>query len=202
MPPHFIARQLSRPTGLLGKLVVAVMNRYNAKVNAYALEMLHLTSSDRVLEIGFGGGLNIPYLLDHAGFVMGVDRSPDVVRNAKTKFAAAAESGKASFREASIEALPFESETFDKICTVNTIYFWNSLDHGFEEIFRVLSPGGTVAVGFLPKHWMDKGDFPSDIFSPRTPEEVIVALERAGFTQVHITRPHETTRWNVVLASR
>jgi len=202
MPPRFIARQLSRPTGLLGKLVASLMNRHNAKMNAYALEMLRITSSDRVLEIGFGGGLNIPYLVDHAGFVMGVDRSPDVIRNANARFAAAVNLGRANFREAAIEALPFESEAFTKICTVNTIYFWQSLDRGIEEIFRVLSPGGTLAIGFLPKHWMDKGDFPADIFMPRTPEEVIDALQRAGFSQVQITRPHETTRWVVALASR
>jgi arsenite methyltransferase len=98
--------------------------------------------------------------------------------------------------------IPFESATFAKACTVNTIYFWSSLDAGFTEIHRVLAPGGRLIVGFLPKEWMDRGRFPSDIFTSRAPEEVIAALTRCEFKDVRIERPQPTTRWNVVVATR
>ena len=79
MPPRFIAEQLSHPRGLRGWLVRRGMNRGNARANAFALEQLELERSDRVLEVGFGGGLNIPHLLDHSASVVGVDRSRDAV---------------------------------------------------------------------------------------------------------------------------
>ena len=47
------------------------MNRHNAKLNAFAVHQLNLTSSDRVLEIGFGGGVTLPLLIKQARFVGG-----------------------------------------------------------------------------------------------------------------------------------
>jgi len=79
MPPRFIARQLSHPTGFAGYVVAKLMNRHNAKMNAFALRQLELTSVDRVLEIGFGGGVALQSLIDKADSVSAVDRSSDAV---------------------------------------------------------------------------------------------------------------------------
>src|SRR4029077_9724168 len=127
------------------------MNRGNAKLNAFAVRQLELTPSDRVLEIGFGGGVTLPSLIKQAGFVAGVDRSRDMVKRARTIFSEAVSAGNAEFREGTVETLPYEAASFGKACTVNTVYFWSSLDGGFTEIHRVLAPGGRVVVGFLPK---------------------------------------------------
>ena len=202
MPPRFIARQLSHPTGFVGRIMGRLMNRHNAKLNAFAVQQLNLTSSDRVLEIGFGGGVTLPLLIKQAGFVGGVDRSLDMVKRAKAIFSDAVSSGRAEFRQGTVEALPFEVSSFGKVCTVNTVYFWSSLDAGFLEIHRVLSPGGRVVVGFLPKERMDRLGMPIDIFTSRTPESVITALTSAGFTDVRVERPEPTTPWNVIVAIR
>lgn len=69
-----------------------LMNRHNAKLNAFAVQQLNLTSSDRVLEIGFGGGVTLPLLIKQAGFVGGVDRSLDMVKRAKAIFSDAVSS--------------------------------------------------------------------------------------------------------------
>lgn len=202
MPPRIVARQLANPNGLLGPFIGKLMNRYNAKMNAYALQQLEAAADDRILEIGFGGGVNLPSLLEDAAFVAGVDRSPSVVRRANARFVQAVTEAKAVFREANVESLPFESASFNKACTVNTIYFWPSLEKGFAEIHRVLAPGGRLVVGFLPKEWMDRGGFPPDIFTSRSPDEVTTALGNAGFQQVRVERPAPITRWNVVVANR
>src|SRR5436190_12058598 len=172
MPPRFIARQLSRPTGFFGRIMGRLMNRHNAKLNAYAVRQLDLNPSDRILEIGFGGGVTLPSLIAGAAFVGGIDRSRDMVRRANARFSEAVSAGRAIFREGNVEELPFEASSFGKVCTVNTVYFWNSLDAGFAEIHRVLSPGGRVVVGFLPKERMDRMGMPKDIFTSRAPEDV------------------------------
>jgi arsenite methyltransferase len=181
MPPRFVARQLSNPTGIAGSLIGRLMNRTNVRMNAFALAELDVAPSDRVLEIGFGGGLNLPTLIEQAAFVTGLDRSEDMVR--------------------SVEKLPFDTAVFDKICTVNTIYFWESVVAGVTEIARVLKPGGRVVIGFLPKERMDKGGFPTDIFTARAPEEIVSALSGAGFKAVEVKRPDATTAWNVIVAT-
>jgi arsenite methyltransferase len=202
MPPRFIARQLSRPKGFFGRIMGRLMNRHNAKLNAYAVRQLDLTPSDRILEIGFGGGVTLPSLIAGAAFVGGVDRSREMVRRAKARFSEAVLAGRAIFREGNVEELPFEVSSFGKVCTVNTVYFWSSLDAGFAEIHRVLSPGGRVVVGFLPKERMDRMGMPTDIFTSRAPADVVAALTKAGFSDVRIERPEPTTPWNVLVATR
>lgn len=161
-----------------------------------------MTPTDRVLEIGFGGGVNLRYLIAGAAFVGGVDRSQEMVGRAKAKFAEAVSAGRADFRKGRVEEIPFEGSWFGKACTVNTIYFWRSLDAGFAEIYRVLSPGGCLVVGFLPKGRMYRMGMPIDVFTSRTPDEVDAALRGTGFTNVRVERPEPTTPWNVVVATR
>lgn len=171
-------------------------------MNAFAVKQLELTPADRVLEVGFGGGVALPSLITTAAYVAGVDRSQAMVHRANATFAEAVEAGRAEFRQGSVEALPFEAATFGKACTVNTVYFWTSLSMGFAELHRVLLPGGRLVVGFLPKEWMDRGGYPSDIFTSRTPEEVIDTLAEAGFRGVRVERPEPTTRSIVIIANR
>lgn len=202
MPPRFVCKQLSHPSGIFAPIMGLLMNRHNAKMNAFALEQLRLTSADRVLEIGFGGGLNLPHLIAAAGFVGAVDRSSAMVRRARSRFAQAISAGHADFREGNVEAIPFPASSFEKVCTVNTVYFWDFLEGGFAEIRRVLSPDGYAAIGFLPKDHMDRMGMAPDIFATRAPNEIVAALERTGFSKIRIERPTPSTAWNVVLASR
>lgn len=179
-----------------------LMNRTNAAVNVFAVQQLDLKPTDRVLEIGFGGGVTLPSLLKASAFVAGVDRSDDVVRRATTRFANAVRAAHADFRVGTVEALPFEAGSFDKVCTVNTLYFWTSLQQGFAEIRRVLTLGGRVVVGFLPKERMDRMDMPTDIFTTRSPDSIIAALGETGFTDVRCERPTSETSWIVIVATR
>ena len=171
-------------------------------MNTFAVKTLEVDATDRVLEIGFGGGVTLPSLIDSAAFFAGVDRSYDMVKRAKKEFAKAISSKRAEFYEGNVEALPLASASFDKVCTVNTVYFWASLDMAFEEIHRVLTPGGRLVVGFLPKDRMDLMDLPTDIFTARTVEEVVAVLERTGFHGVRVERAQPTTPWAVVVAIR
>ena len=200
MAPRFVARQLSHPRGFFGRVIARLMNVHNA-MNTFAVQQLDLKPSDRVLEIGFGGGASLPSLVQQASFVGGVDRSEYAVERASKNFAEAVSNSRADFRQGSVESIPFDSHSFNKACTVNTVYFWRSLEAAFQEIHRVLHPGGRLVVGFLPKEHMDRMNMPADIFTTRTPQEVVDAMTKAGFTGIHIERPKLTTPWNVIVAT-
>jgi arsenite methyltransferase len=88
------------------------------------------------------------------------------------------------------------------MCTVNTVYFWRSLDAGCSEIHRVLAPGGRAVVGFHTDEHMDRVAKPEDIFTTRAPDDVVSALERAGFGTVQVTQPEPATSWIAVVARR
>lgn len=186
----------------MGAVIRFLMNRHNARMNAFAVRQLELEPTDHVLEIGFGGGVTLPSLLKAAAFVAGLDRSNDVVGWAKQRFAEQIRSGHADFRQGSVESLPFGAAAFEKVCTVNTVYFWTSLEAGFGEIYRVLKSRGRIAVGFLPKERMDRMGMPKDIFTTRAPPEVVGAMTKVGFRDVSVTRPEPRTPWNVVVATR
>lgn len=201
MAPRFVARQLSNPAGILGVVFRHLMNRTNARLNAFALTNLAASRGDHVVEVGFGGGLLLPQLIDRASMVCGVDRSGQAISAATTRFAQAVREGRAAFQEGAIESLPFADGRFTKAISVNTIYFWKSLTAGFDELYRVLSPGGRVVIGFLPKEHMDKMNMPKDIFTSRTPEEVIAAMNRAGLTDARIEQL-DGAKWRLAVATR
>jgi hypothetical protein len=51
-----LAKQLGNPSRISGKLAAIVWNRRNAALNDVVFDVLDLEPSNRVLEIGFGGG--------------------------------------------------------------------------------------------------------------------------------------------------
>src|SRR6476646_4633604 len=114
MAPRFIAKQLARPSGSMGAVIRFMMNRHNARMNAFTLSELKLAPTDHVLEIGFGGGSTLPSLLDATAFVTGLDRSNDVIAFAKRRFSKHVKSGRADFRQGTVEALPFGASAFNK----------------------------------------------------------------------------------------
>ena len=199
MPPRFVARQLSDPRGLGGWLIRLGMNRGNARLNGFLLEQMNLARSDDVLEIGFGGGLNIRHFLTTAKSFVGVDRSADVVRAAERRFAR--ECGRASFVVGDVENLPFEDGQFTKAATAHTVYFWTSLERGFHELYRTLRPSGLLAVGFVPKERMDTMGMPDDIFTSRDVAGLSAAAEDAGFA-VELRSPQAPAPWLVMLCRK
>jgi ubiquinone/menaquinone biosynthesis C-methylase UbiE len=177
------------------------MNRGNARANAFAVDQLQLQPTDKVLEIGFGGGVNIQRLLDRSALVVGVDRSRDAVAAADRRFARARSAARANFQLGEVEALPLADDSFTKAITVHTVYFWASLDRGFREIYRCLQPEGLLVVGFVPKAEMDQMGMPSDLFSPREPDDLGSAATAAGF-MVEFRRPISPSPWMVLLGRK
>jgi ubiquinone/menaquinone biosynthesis C-methylase UbiE len=202
MAPRFIAKQLSWPTGIGGWLTRAGMNRGNARLNSFAFDQLRLLPEDRAVEVGFGGGAVLPQLLRDAAFVCGIDRSQDVVGAAARRFGDGVRAGRAEFWVGTVENLPLADATFDKALSVHTVYFWQSLEAGSAELARVLTPGGRVVLGFLPKTRMDRMKMPADIFTPRAPDDVIAALQDAGFSETELRRPTPETAWLVATGVR
>jgi|SRR5215472_14601085 len=202
MAPRIIAQQLSHPSGFLGSVIRFLMNRTNARLNTFALAKLAVAPEDRVLEVGFGGGLLLPRLIQRASLVSGLDRSEQAVTAANSRYARAVREGRAEFHVGAVESLPFNNDQFNKAITVNTVYFWKSLAAGFAELNRVLAFDGVVVIGFLPKEFMDRMNMPKDIFTPRSPEELVAAMGDAEFKNARIEKPDAATKWSVAMATK
>ncbi len=117
-----------RPHGLGGHLAGWVMahRSSNRRRNRWAVSLLDVQPTDRILEIGFGPGIAIGELsrLAIQGQVHGVDHSAVMVRQARGRNAAAVRSGRVELRAGSVEDLPTLGEPVDKILAVNSMGFW------------------------------------------------------------------------------
>lgn len=60
--------------------------------------------------------------------------------------------------------IPFGGESFDRGFGVNTIYFWREPETLLGELYRVLRPGGLLAIAFAQKSFMRRLPFVRELF--------------------------------------
>ena len=185
----FVAGQLRKPSGFIGKFVTArILNTGNVPMNQLTLASLDLKPDDRVIEVGFGGGdlINRMVPVVTLGRIAGVDFSREMVEVCTKRFAPLMRTERIELRCASADRLPYGSEHFTKACTVNTIYFWPDPVGPLSELRRVLRAGGRLVVCFNPRVTLQKVPFTKYGFSFYEPEQVQRLLENVGFANVQM----------------
>ena len=144
----FLDRQHRDPAGLVGQFVGERMVRQHAPETAWTLDLLGIRPADRLLELGFGAGRALALAAERApgGLVLGIDRSPTMVRAAARRNQAARQAGRMVLLRGDLGALPFAGRRFDKIWSIHTFYFWPDPPRLLAELMRMLAPGGTLAI--------------------------------------------------------
>jgi SAM-dependent methyltransferase len=194
---QYLARQLGKPSGFFGKFVLGPLwNKRNEKLNDVTLDKLELTQDDRVLDIGFGGGYLLKKIVPEivSGFVAGIDISPVIVANCRSQFSAAIDTGKIDIRCGSVEALTFPDRYFTKVCSVNSIFYWNDAQLGLEEICRCLRENGKIVITFTSKKDIGHKGFAKYGLKPFEPDEMRKMFQTAGFGKIEIYTDHDRNR--------
>lgn len=134
-----------KPQGEAGKIMIERMNESHAEMTAWALDKLDLKPTDKVLDVGCGGGAALKRLSGRidGGKLYGIDYSEVSVEASKELNKADIERGKMEIHQGSVSKMPFEDNLFDAIITVESYYFWPDLEEDMREVFRVLKEGGT-----------------------------------------------------------
>ena len=74
----------------------------------------------------------------------------------------------------------------DTVYSINTIYFWESLDKGLCEIARILKPQGTLLLAFYDKRFMSRLPLREYGFQLYDPKDVKAALRHNGYTSIEV----------------
>jgi ubiquinone/menaquinone biosynthesis C-methylase UbiE len=167
------------PRGLLGVLAGWIMGRTGIEHNLWAASKLDVRSSDDVLEIGFGPGVSIQWLAERAtkGFVAGIDPSPVMLQQARSRNAAALKSGRIVLQAGTVSELPFGDQGFDKVLSVNNVMMWPGPEQSLREVYRVMKPGGLLVISLNPKWAKSMKDV------EEMGREIMDQVSKAGFVQ-------------------
>ena len=171
------------------------------------IELIKRQTVRRVVDVGCGPGRVASLMADQGLNVLGVDVSPAMLA------IACAAHPHIDFVEGQLDALPIESsELAGAVCWYSIIYTpRHRLVEAFEELARVLVPGGHLLLAFQaegdPHHREDAFGSGLPLTSYRhSVSDVVGRLEESGFrisTTVIRAREleHETTSQGFVLAS-
>lgn len=181
--PRAIASQLSHPQGEDGMKVAGNMHVNNGGMIQRCIDLLDCRDQEVILEIGHGNGGYVPYLLSRAAGLQyyGVDISETMVQAAREMNSGLVAEGIAQFTLGNGLELPYADQFFDKVYTVNTLYFWEDPQVQLREIHRVLKPGGRFGIGIRSKVFMEQLPFTQYGFKLYDAAAAIAQLEIAGF---------------------
>ena len=156
---------------------------------------------ETVVDLGSGGGFDCflsAQEVGDSGHVIGVDMTPDMISKARKN----AEKGKYSnveFRLGEIEHLPVADNAADVIISNCVINLSPDKPQVFKEAFRVLKPGGrlaisdVVATALLPEAMRkDIGLISGCMGNASLIEDLATMIEGAGFIDVRIEPKHES----------
>ncbi|RZK44254.1 MAG: class I SAM-dependent methyltransferase [Pedobacter sp.] len=185
-----LAHQLSRPTGENGIRTADQMHISNIGMTRNTIAVLNLQNNDSVLELGHGNGSHINEIVGSSNQVVyqGLEISDLMMQQASTFNEVFVREGKAKFEIYDGENIPFKENSFDKIMTVNTLYFWKNPVLLLNELYRVLKPEGLFCCTFAPEDFMKNLPFTKFVFKLYDSTRVEELAKASNFQKVDFSR--------------
>lgn len=201
---RYVVSQFGNPRGPLGSLAGFIMahRESNRARNAWTVDLLNVSSGDRVLEIGSGPGLSLAALAERTpgGLVVGVDRSRTMLAQAERRNRRAVSEGRVVLQEGDIEHGIALSRwaPFDRIALVNVVMFLKQPVDTLSRLRGLLREGGCIAITHQPR-----SPRATDQDAQRAGEAHAELLRSAGFTAVRLeTLPLEPVAATCALGER
>jgi len=186
LPPKELAKHLRQPDGEIGKEIGLQMNKSNKHICLNSNKILDPQNENHILEVGMGNGFFIKDLLNMADNLKytGIDFSSTMVKEASLLNKTLINDKRVYLEEASIENLPFNDNSFDRISTTNTLYFWPHPVNNIQELLRVLKPNGKLLIAYRSKSCMDQLELAKHGFEKYENQAVENLLRDAGLKNV------------------
>jgi ubiquinone/menaquinone biosynthesis C-methylase UbiE len=105
-------------------------------------ERVVASAEGRVLEVGIGSGLNLPFYPAATHEILGLEPSPRLI--AMARGSASLSRNPVTFIEGSAEAIPLDAGSIDTVVTTWTLCTIPHAATALDEMRRVLKPGGRL----------------------------------------------------------
>ncbi|MFH6961496.1 class I SAM-dependent methyltransferase [Flavobacterium plurextorum] len=182
-----IASQLKLPTGEKGIEMGNMMNETNINMTRHSIQNLNISNENKILELGHGNAGHVEFLFEQAENLKyyGLEMSELMFQEARQTNRNFVSQKQAFFSLYDGNKIPFENDFFDKIFTVNTIYFWQKPEELLVEIYRVLKPNGNFCLTFAEEDFMKKLPFTQFEFELYSTEKAQELIKKSPFKIVY-----------------
>ncbi|MFO0813677.1 MAG: arsenite methyltransferase [Gemmatales bacterium] len=160
----------------------------------------HLKAGEVVVDLGCGGGLDVflaAQKVGPAGKAIGIDMTPAMLERARQN-AAKEKLQNVEFHQAMIDHIPLDADTVDCIISNCVINLAPDKPAVFREMYRVLKPGGRLAISDialkkpLPEEiGQDLMAYIGCIAGAISLSDYMQGLQAAGFSAVQIVDTHK-----------
>ena len=127
---NYLIHQSKMPSGLMGRMMMAIWNKSYLPMVKWSLNFVRTTQVQQILDVGVGNGKSTAYLSSvfPGAEIHGLDISPTAIQEAKKLRVAG----------------HFSAESFDLVCGFQTHFHWDDLVAGLNEIHRLLKEQGQL----------------------------------------------------------
>jgi SAM-dependent methyltransferase/uncharacterized protein YqgV (UPF0045/DUF77 family) len=184
-------RRARRPSGP-GARSIYVDPIYHRPNFALLLDTLRPGPTDRLLEVGCGGGAFLKEVLARGARGVGVDHSPEMVRLATASNRVAVDDGRLQVVEAEASRLPVPDRAFTIASSTGVFGFLPRPLDTLREMRRALQPGGRLAIFAGTKELVGTPACPEPMAARihfYEDDELAELARAAGFASVEVTHP-------------
>ena len=191
-----LATQLRQPNGTAGIEISDMMNETNIKMTLHSIEQLNILDNEVVLELGHGNCKHLPFVLEQKSGVIyyGLEISELMNKEAIQINRQYTDSQVAFFRLYNGLRIPYDDNYFDKMFTVNTIYFWDNPLLLLSEIYRVIKPNGILNITFAQKDFMKQLPFTKFGFTLYDNKKLKQLIDKTSFKIIGSCTQTETVK--------
>lgn len=167
---------------------------YHTHISNYLIKAL--PEKGDLLDIGCGTGLFVEKYIRHGGTAVGLDISQKMIERARTRCSGC------EFAVGNGENIPFRDQSFDSVSSLLVFSYVKAPETMLSEVYRVMRPGGAVALCTLGKKLLTRGipalyqigekmnvkhvvmkDFGEYYYNE---EEMRILFANAGFTDINV----------------
>lgn len=179
---NYLSKQAANPTGIIGSIMTRIWSVSFRDMNEWSYSLMNLNDEDVILDIGFGSGSGIQHMkeMNRKNTIYGVDISEEAVKTASTLNKEYIDSGEVILTVGDVAYLDFEDEFFNLVIAGQTHIYWDELEKGLSECYRVLKERGTLFIACE----IDKIEYHLPEY--KNSEDFTNLLYEIGFSEINV----------------